>query len=109
MPKLRKSGKAHTEPTFEVGCGNTFIDLGFSENRAANLSIRSQLMIVAKLAIKERGWTQEEAARYLSVSQPRISDLFRGHIGKFSVDSLMNLLYKLGKDVTVSVKNRRIA
>jgi predicted XRE-type DNA-binding protein len=50
------------------------------------------------------GLKQDDAARRLGVSQPRISDLVRGKIGRFSVDTLIAMLGKAGKTVTITVR-----
>jgi predicted XRE-type DNA-binding protein len=50
-----------------------------------------------------------EAAKELGVQQPRVSDLFQGHIGEFSVDMLMSWLSKLGYDVQVTLKRKEVA
>jgi predicted XRE-type DNA-binding protein len=52
--------------------------------------------------IKARGWTQKAAAKYLGVSQPRLSNLQNGKISKFSVMMLINILSKL--DFTFEIK-----
>lgn len=85
--------------------GNVFRDAGFPPKEAANLLIRSDLMIDLTRILKERKLTQVRAARLLGVSQPRISDLVRGRIELFSIDSLVEMLAKLG--VSVSLKARR--
>jgi predicted XRE-type DNA-binding protein len=106
MPKSKKSEKANQEPVFEVGSGNIFVDLGFTEEEAANLLIRSNLMMILKDTIKNRCWTQQRAAKELGVSQSRISDLFTGRIHKFSVDMLMKWLDRIGKEIVISVKDK---
>ena len=85
--------------------GNVFKDLGFSAEEAAHLSIRSDLMILLAKTLKNRKLTQVRAARVLGVSQPRVSDLVRGRIDLFSIDSLVEMLAKLG--VSVSLQTRR--
>jgi predicted XRE-type DNA-binding protein len=89
--------------------GNVYKDLGFSDDESANLIVRSELILMVKDVIRERGWTQQEAAVQLGVHQPRVSDLFQGRIGNFSVDTLMSWLHKLGKEVTISIKDRDVA
>ncbi len=106
MPKSKKSAKASKKPKYEVGSGNIFIDLGFPEEEAANLLMRSNLMMMLKDAIENRDWTQQRAAKELGVSQSRVSDLFTGQIHKFSVDMLMKWLNRVGKEVVVSVKDK---
>ena len=53
--------------------------------------------------MKARGLKQAEAARFLGVTQPRVSDLVRGRIDLFSVDSLIDMLARLGVRVKVVV------
>ena len=106
MPKSKKSAKTNQEPIFEVGSGNIFIDLGFPEEEAANLLMRSNLMMLLKDDIQDHHWTQQRAAKELDVSQSRISDLFTGQIHKFSVDMLMKLLNRVGKEVVLSVRDK---
>ncbi len=87
--------------------GNVFRDLGFSRQDAEHLKIRSDLMIRLTRFIEARGLTQAQAARLLGVTQPRISDLVRGKIDRFSVDSLIEMLGRTGARIAVVVKPRR--
>ena len=65
--------------------GNVFRDLGFSEEEATNLKMRTDLMIRLSTLIETRGLTQAQAAEFFGVSQPRISDLVRG-TNSFDID-----------------------
>jgi predicted XRE-type DNA-binding protein len=91
--------------------GDVFTDLGFSPAEARNLRLRSQLMTALRKFIENEGLTQAGAAKRLKVSQPRISDLTRGKISRFSLDSLVNMLTDAGMDVAVKIKQppRRVA
>src|ERR1051326_3602728 len=71
--------------------GNVFTDLGVSPEEAANLKIRSVLMGALQEVIAAQP-TQTAAARLLKVTQPRVSDLVRGKIELFSIDTLVDLL-----------------
>ena len=82
--------------------GNVFLDLGFSEEEAAHLEVRSTLMFTIRQLIQDRGLTQAKAAKLLGVSQPRISDLVRGRIDLFSIDSLVDMLARAGIKVAVT-------
>jgi predicted XRE-type DNA-binding protein len=86
-----------------------FEALGFPAEEAEHLRIRADLMIALARLIEGRGWTQAEAARRLGVTQPRISDLVRGKIERFTIDTLVTMLAHAGADVTVTVKRRRSA
>jgi predicted XRE-type DNA-binding protein len=66
---------------------------------AENMKLRSSLMMALEQRIKNQGWTQAEAARRLAVTQPRISDLLRGKIDLFSLDTLVNMATAAGLHV----------
>jgi predicted XRE-type DNA-binding protein len=76
--------------------GNVFRDLGFPREEAENLKIRSDLMIRLTRVIDARGLTQAQAAELLGVTQPRVSDLVRGKIDRFSIDTLVAMLGQAG-------------
>lgn len=85
--------------------GNVFRDLGFSNDEAEHLKIRSSLMIQVRKVLESQRLTQAEAAELFGVSQPRISDLVRGKINLFSIDTLVDMLAHAG--VRISVKFQR--
>lgn len=87
--------------------GNVFRDLAFPAGEAENLRIRSELMIRLGREIEERDLTQAEAARILGVTQPRVSDLVRGKIDLFSIDMLVNMLTRVGLQITVTARTRK--
>jgi predicted XRE-type DNA-binding protein len=68
-----------------------------------NMTLRSNLMIA--LQQKIRGWkiTQAEAARRLGVTQPRLNDLLRSKIDKFSLDTLVALAGEAGMSVRMDI------
>ena len=84
-------------------CGNVFKDVGFPDDEAEHLRVRADLLIQIQQALKARRLKQAEAARLLGVTQPRVSDLVRGRIDRFSVDSLIDMLARLGVRVKVVV------
>lgn len=84
--------------------GNVFADIGFGPEEAENLLVRADLMIEITRMIEERGLKQKQAAALFGVSQPRISDLKRGKIDEFSIDSLVNMLGHAGIRVDVSFR-----
>ncbi len=86
-----------------------FEELGFAAEEAANLRLRSELMTALLQLIERRGLSQARAAALLGVSQPRISDLARGKIDRFSVDTLVAMLGHAGAEVRVSVRSPRVA
>ena len=86
--------------------GNVFRDVGFAPEEAANLKLRADLMIELSKVIKARRLTQAKAATLFGVSQPRISDLNRGKIERFSVDTLVAMLGHAGRRVQLVVRPR---
>ena len=88
------------------GSDNVFADLGFPPDEAANLQLRSDLMIQLSKRLAALRVTQAHAARLLGVSQPRVSDLMRGRIDRFSIDMLIKLLGKVGVEVRVTTRTK---
>ncbi len=80
---------------------NVFEALEDNPAMAQNLKIRSELMIALRQYIEDTGLGQKEAAEVFGVHQPRISDLMRGKIDKFTIDRLVNMLARIGKTVKV--------
>lgn len=58
---------------------------------AASMTMRSDILIVLQQRIATWKLTQAEAARRLQITQPRLNDLLRGRIAKFSLDTLVDL------------------
>lgn len=75
-----------------------------SPEDAANLRMRAELMRQIAAIVKDAGWTQAEAARRSGVTQPRVNDLLRGRISRFSLDALVNMASALGWKVSVELK-----
>lgn len=86
----------------ERGSGNVFIDVGFPPAEAENLLLRAQLM--SKIRSAARGVAQKDAAKRFGVTQPRLNDLLRGKIEKFSLDALVTMLSNAGMRVELRVK-----
>jgi predicted XRE-type DNA-binding protein len=86
--------------------GKVYEDLGYSGEEAANLKVRSSLMIAITKIIRERGLTQAEAAELFGAPQPRISELVRGKIRLFSIDKLVAMLAPAEIEVDIVVTSR---
>jgi predicted XRE-type DNA-binding protein len=54
--------------------------------------------------LRRKGWTQAEAAGRCGVTQPRINDLLRGRVSRFSLDALVNIATALGCRVRVDLE-----
>ena len=70
---------------------------------AENLKLRSALMMALEEHIKRKGWSQSEAARRFGVTQPRVSDLMRGKIALFGLDTLVNMAVAAGLQVEMRI------
>jgi predicted XRE-type DNA-binding protein len=82
--------------TVEPSGGNVYVDLGFSAAEAEYLLLRSRLMLIVARLIADRELTQAQAARLLGVSQPRVSDIVRGRVERFTIDALVEMLARAG-------------
>lgn len=71
--------------------------------QAENMKVRSSLMIALKERIEAEGLSQANAAKLFGVTQPRISDLLRGKITLFSIDTLINMLATAGLHVELQI------
>jgi len=70
------------------------------------MKARSDVLIAIRKVVDGWNVTQAEAAKRLGINQPRINDLLRGRIDKFSLDALMNLAARAGLSVQVKVVRR---
>ena len=99
---------------YTLGDDNVFADLGFSEKKAKQLKadadkrikqdIKIQLMEEITRIIKAQEMTQADAAKRLSVSRPRVSDVMTGKATKFTIDALVVMLQRLGRKARLSVE-----
>lgn len=78
--------------------------LADTPEQAANLRARAELMREIAAIVKENNWTQAEAATRCGVTQPRINDLLRGRVSRFSLDALVNIATAIGRRVHVQLK-----
>ena len=83
--------------------GNIFEDLDLEPAEAAILHMRAKLMNDLRRYIQESGMTQTEAANKLGITQSRVSDLVRGKWEKFSLEMLITLEARAGREVTLEL------
>jgi predicted XRE-type DNA-binding protein len=83
--------------------GNVFTDLGFDDAEAQVMALRADLMVQLEKQIKARKMTQVMAAEALHISQSRVSDLARGKVEKFSLDSLVEFAARLGMPARIEL------
>jgi predicted XRE-type DNA-binding protein len=88
--------------------GNTYASvwdaLADTPEQAANLQARADLMRQIAELIQAEGWKQIEAAERCGVTQPRINDLLRGRVSRFSLDALVNIATALGRRVSLELE-----
>jgi predicted XRE-type DNA-binding protein len=90
------------EPILESG-GNVFADLGLEPAEAVILQMRAKLMNDLRLYIHASGMTQMEVAQQLGIAQSRVSDLVRGKWEKFSLEMLITLEARAGRQVSLEL------
>lgn len=71
--------------------------------QAENMKLRSSLMMALKDHVIREGLSQDQTAKLLGVTQPRVSDLMRGKIELFGLDTLVNMLAAAGLHVEMRV------
>jgi len=77
--------------------------LADTPEQAANLRARADLMRQIAEVIQANGWKQVEVAERCGVTQPRINDLLRGRVSRFSLDALVNIATAIGRRVHVEL------
>ena len=83
------------------GSGNVFADLGLAD--AERLRVKTGLVIEIRKAMKARSLTQQEAAKLMGITQPKVSDMMRGDFSNLSERKLMDCLTRLGYDIEIKV------
>ena len=79
---------------------SVFFEL-FERGKAERLSIQTGLALALEREIKARKLTQAAAARELGIAQPRVNDLLRRRLERFSIDALVEYLSRLGVQVRI--------
>ncbi|HXY57030.1 MAG TPA: XRE family transcriptional regulator [Methylocystis sp.] len=70
-----------------------------------NMKLRSALMLALKQRISRKRLNQSQAAKHFGVAQPRVSDLMRGKINLFGLETLVNMAAAAGLRVELSVRD----
>lgn len=77
-----------------------------SPAQAASMKARADLMHAVRGVVDKWDVTQAQAAKRLHISQPRLNDLLRGKLGKFSLEALVGLAVHAGLKVNVKIKKQ---
>jgi predicted XRE-type DNA-binding protein len=83
---------------------NVWDALADTAGEAANMRAKTELMRQIADIIKKQTLTQTEAAKLCGVTQPRVNDILRGRISRFSLDALVNIAAALGQEVHIKLK-----
>lgn len=83
---------------------NVWFAIEANEADAIYMTMRSDLMTSIEKAVGNWKLSQGEAAKRLGITRPRLNDLMRGKISKFSLDALATLATRAGLTVKLSVK-----
>ncbi len=86
----------------QEGSGNVYADLGYAD--AEDMMVKAQLVTKIADIIRQRGLTQERAAKLLGLTQPKISRLLKGQFRGISERRLLRCLTRLGRDIEIVVK-----
>lgn len=71
-----------------------------------NILVRKELAEILTKEIEKMGKTQIELSKMLGITQPRVSDLIKLKIDKFSLDSLVNISDRLGYDIKFLINKK---
>jgi len=84
---------------------NVWDAIADTPGEAANMQVKAELMRQIVGIIKARGFKQADAARHCGITQPRINDLLRGKISRFSLDALVNIAAAIGKKIHIELED----
>lgn len=101
--KTAKSPKSKKTVAPVASFASVWDALADTPAQAANLRARSELMRQITAIVKQSSWTQTEAAQRCGVTQPRMNDLLRGRVSRFSLDALVNIATAMGCEVHVEL------
>ena len=80
---------------------SAYEELGFSD--AAEMQVKAQLVVRIARILRERGWSQQEAAKVIGLTQPKLSKMLRGQFRGISEAKMMDCLVRLGCSVKIVV------
>lgn len=85
----------------EKSSGNVYADLGMAD--ADEMLVKAQLANKISEIIKKKKWTQQEAAKALGMTQPKLSNMLRGKFRGISEAKMLDCLLKLGRNIEIIV------
>ena len=88
---------------------SVFDALADTPAEAANMTARADLLLAIRERVKVWNLTQAEAAKRLGVTRPRLNDLMRGKLDKFSLDALFNIAAAAGFKLRIGLEDVKAA
>jgi predicted XRE-type DNA-binding protein len=85
-------------------CASVWDALADSPEQAANLRARAESMQPIAATVEKARWTQTEPAQRCGITQPRMNDLLRTRVSRFSLDALVNIATAIGRRVHVELE-----
>jgi len=83
---------------------NVWDAIADTAGESANMQAKAELMRQIVVIIKNNGWKQVEAAQHCGITQPRLNDMLRGRISRFSLDALVNIAAAIGQRVHIELE-----
>ena len=80
---------------------NVYAELGFKD--ADEMLVKAQLVVKIAEILRKRGWSQQQAAKVLGLTQPKLSKMLRGQFRGISEMKMMDCLVRLGRPVKIVV------
>ena len=80
---------------------SAYEDLGFAD--AGQMLVKAKLVVKIAEILRDRGWSQQEAAQVLGLTQPKLSKMLRGQFRGISEIKMMDCLVRLGREVKIVV------
>jgi predicted XRE-type DNA-binding protein len=84
------------------GSGNVYADIGLPD--AEGMRVKAQLVTKIREIIQARGWTQQQAAEVLGLTQPKLSKMLRGQFRGVSEAKMLDCITRLGHDVQIVIR-----
>jgi predicted XRE-type DNA-binding protein len=81
--------------------GSVYAELGFQD--AEQMLVKAQLVTKIAQILRKRGWSQQQAAKVLGMTQPKLSKMLRGQFRGISEMKMMDCLVRLGREVKIVV------
>ena len=106
---MEKKRLKNIEKAGHVSKGNVLDDLGFSPEHSAAVKMKSELFNKIISIVEKSKLTKRSLEKILDQPQPRISELMSGKISKVSIEKLLDYLERLGGEVSIKIKVKKVA